>query len=194
MNHTLSTIDTPPVPLAEIRMLIGDGARALLVKGLGDAADKYDLDRLFEVFVEYYECNIAVDSYLFPGALSVVDAAKAADIRCAVCTNKYVSLARRLLEALNVDDRFDVVLGGDSVTKQKPAAEHIHATLDALGVASSRAVMIGDSANDINAAKAAGLPSIAVSFGYTLTPAKELGADRVIDHFDELPDALLELA
>ena len=92
-----------------------------------------------------------------------------------------------------MDHYFDAVLGGDTLKVRKPNPEHILETIRRLGGTSDHAVMVGDSNNDIDAAKAGGVASIAVTFGYTDIPAMELGADRVIGHFDELVPALDEL-
>ena len=89
---------------------------------------------------------------------------------------------------------FDAVLGGDSLPVRKPNADHVLGTLEAIGVASDRAVMVGDSANDLNVARNAGIPVILVTFGYTTVPVQDLGADALIDHFDQLLPALDKLA
>ena len=89
---------------------------------------------------------------------------------------------------------FQAVVGGDSLPVRKPDGGHLLGALARLGAAPGRAVMVGDSANDVAAARDAGLPVVLVSFGYTATPAAELGADAVIDAFAALPDALARLS
>lgn len=84
-------------------------------------------------------------------------------------------------------------MGGDSLPVRKPDPGHIHGTVERLGTGFAWTAMVGDSANDVNAAKAAGIPVVAVSFGYTPVPVAELGADRLIDHFAELQGALTAL-
>ena len=86
-----------------------------------------------------------------------------------------------------------MVLGGDALPVKKPDAGHIRAVLDGLG-ADGHAVMVGDSQNDLSAARATGIPCILVSFGYTQVPARQLGADLVIDRMSGLLDALSDLA
>jgi len=111
----------------------------------------------------------------------------------AVCTNKPESLSRSLLGQLGLTDFFGAIVGGDSLPMRKPDPGHIHGTLDKLGRDFGWAAMVGDSANDVNAAKAAGLPCVVVSFGYTQIAAHDLGGDRLIDHFNDLPAALAAL-
>jgi phosphoglycolate phosphatase len=111
----------------------------------------------------------------------------------AVCTNKLEHFSRSLLDQLGLSGFFAAVVGGDSLAVRKPDPGHLRGTIEKIGRPVEWAAMVGDSANDIDAARAAGLPSIAVSFGYTRTPAHALGADRLIDHFSELPAALAAL-
>jgi phosphoglycolate phosphatase len=99
-----------------------------------------------------------------------------------------------VLEELGLARHFQVIIGGDSMSVRKPDPGHLHTVIERLGGAPSRAVMIGDSEYDLLAARAAGLPCLLVSFGYTPVPAAELVADRVIDHMRELPGALAGLA
>jgi phosphoglycolate phosphatase len=119
---------------------------------------------------------------------------RAADVRLGVCTNKAQAPSDRLLAELDLERYFPVIIGGDSLTVRKPDPGHLRTVLERLDASPARAVMIGDSENDLLAARAAGLPCVLVSFGYTPIPAAELGADRVIDHFDELPATLADLA
>jgi phosphoglycolate phosphatase len=115
-------------------------------------------------------------------------------VRLAVCTNKAQAPTDRLLGALGLERFFEVVVGGDAVAAKKPDAGHLHTVLERLGVPPGRAVMVGDSAHDLAAARALSMPCILVSFGYTPIPAQALGGDLVIDRFDELPSALEQLA
>ena len=107
----------------------------------------------------------------------------------AVCTNKLESLSRLLLDKLELTSRFEAICGQDTFAIQKPDPEILRRTIAAAGGSIERAVMIGDSATDINTARNAGIPVIAVDFGYTETPVAEFGPDRLIGHFAELPDA-----
>ncbi|MEP4080454.1 HAD-IA family hydrolase, partial [Parasphingorhabdus sp.] len=88
---------------------------------------------------------------------------------------------------------FDAVVGGDTFPVSKPDAKPIHGAIERAGGTVSGSIMIGDSVTDINAARNAGIPVIAVDFGYTPVPVTELGPDKVISHFDELAGALDEV-
>ncbi len=92
-----------------------------------------------------------------------------------------------LLDALGMTSRFAAVVGADSAPAAKPDPRHVLAAIAAAGGRRDRAVMVGDSISDVSAARAAAVPSIVVSFGYTEIAAAELGGDHLIDHFHQLP-------
>lgn len=197
LNHTLARAGRPAVPVDGVRPMIGDGARALLERGLaatGPAPDKATMDRWHAELLEYYWEHVADLSHPFDGVVELLETMRIAGLKLGVCTNKPFGLSMKLFEALGLDHLFDAVLGGDSLSVRKPDPEHLLATLDLLGARPERAAMVGDSANDVQAARNAGVPVVVVSFGYTKTPAAELGADAVIDQFSELPAALSRLA
>ncbi len=194
LNHVLDTLGLTPMNLADVKDLIGDGARVLLSRSLAHHQVETAIEPLFDQLVAYYGQNIARESTVFPSLLPILEQLDQAGMALAVCTNKPEALSRQLLAELKIDHFFGAVVGSDSLPVRKPNPGHIHGTLQSINVTADRALMIGDSANDVNAAKAARLPVIAVSFGYTTTPARELGADITIDHFDELPGAIAKLS
>ena len=196
LNWVLAQENCAPVSLDEVRHMVGKGARhlmrqALQAAGLPPTDEK--LDALLPVFLDHYGAHIADDSRLFPGVRDVVEELAAAGVKLAVCTNKPEKLSRDLLGALGVDGLFPTIVGGDSLDRRKPDPEHIFETLRRMGASAKDAVMVGDSINDIAAARDAGVPVIAVTFGYTDTPVVELGADLVIEDFAELVPALRRL-
>ena len=197
LNEMLAELGRPGLELAEVRPMIGDGARALLRRGLeasGGLPPGADLDALFlEFLTRYTACPLRFGT-VYDGVLPVLEALRAADVRLGVCTNKAQAPSDRLLAELHLDRYFPVIIGGDALTVRKPDPGHLRTVLDRLATPPSRAVMIGDSENDLLTARAAGLPCILVSFGYTPVPARDLGADKVIDHMGELPAALAGLA
>lgn len=195
LNYVLTLEGRPAIDLAAVRSLVGDGARALIEKGMavtGVPATPQQLDRRFADFIDYYGVHIADESRAFPDVAETV-AALARGARLAVCTNKPEALSIRLLDKLDLAAPFGAVVGGDSLAVRKPHPGHVLGTLERLGIAAADAIMIGDSHNDVASARAAGIPAIVVSFGYTAVPPHELGADRVIDSFAELPAALAAL-
>ena len=196
LNLLLARERIAALPLSDARDMIGRGARALIARGFAAAGaplDERKLSALFVDFIDHYLAHIADESRPFPGVLGAMDALAAEGARLAVCTNKRTDLSVALLNALDLTRRFAAIVGADAAPAPKPAAAHLITTIERAGGRVERAVMVGDSESDAGAARAAGVPLVLVSFGYTDTPARELGADVLIDHFDELPAACRQL-
>ena len=196
MNVILTQHGRSRVPASRVRHLVGGGARLLLERGFaetGEPAGTELLDRTFEEFIAYYSDHIADHTQLWPGIEDVLKRLDEAEVLLAVCTNKVERLSRQLLERLGIDRYFPVMIGGDTLSVKKPDPEHLFEAVRLLGGDRDAAIMVGDSETDIDAAKNARMPSICVSFGYTRVPVTELGADVIIDHFDEFPRALATL-
>lgn len=196
LNALLVAENLAPVSLDETRGMIGAGARALLERGFaanGAVRSEAEFDRLFERFLAHYSAHIADASRPYPGAVEAIDRFAAAGWRLAICTNKLEGLSRLLMETLGLADRFAAICGGDTFPVKKPDARHLHSTIAKAGGDPLNAIMVGDSATDIETAKAARVPVVAVNFGYTAVPVEQLGPDRVISHFDELDAAVRDL-
>lgn len=181
------------VPLAEVRTMVGHGAIAMMGAGMaatGTAASDEDLKGMLDEFIEHYGTNIAVNSRPFPGAVEALDELEAAGYQFALCTNKREDLARILMTELGLGHRFRVILGGDTLDVCKPDPRHLTEAILRSGGALERSVMVGDSVTDVAAARAAAVPIVGVSFGYTQTPMAELEPDCVIDHFGDLRAAI----
>ena len=189
VNHALALIGRAPVPLAAVSGLIGGGARPMLTRALAltGGADGIDIAPLFAQLLDHYVANIAVHTRLYPGAAEMLDALDAAGVKAAVVTNKREPMARKLFDALGLTPRFACIIGAGRYAL-KPAPDALLAMAAQLG--GGAAAFVGDTTFDTGAARAAGMPSIAVSFGYCDAPARDLGADAVIDHFDQLIPAL----
>lgn len=186
LNHALATVGRGPLPVADVKRMVGRGARVMLTRAIavtGDAPPDL-VDRLFPILIDHYAANIAVHSCPYPGVIEALDALAAQGLRLAVCTNKIERLARLCLDALGMTDRFVAIVGGDTTPKLKPDPTPLLAMIAAAG--GGRTLFVGDSDNDIDAAKAAGVASVAVSFGYVPGDPAALGADALIDHFDQL--------
>jgi phosphoglycolate phosphatase len=197
LNLILAREKLPAVPFAAARSMIGGGARMLIERGLaadGRACGHDDVDRLYRDFVAHYGEHIADRSRPFPDLERALDALAARGWRFAVCTNKLERLSLRLLDVLGLSKRFAAICGQDTFGVQKPHPDILLHTIRCAGGAPDRAIMVGDSVNDIDVARAAGVPVIAVSFGYTEVPAVKLGADCVIDGYAKLPAAVSHLA
>ncbi|WP_119417931.1 phosphoglycolate phosphatase [Desertibaculum subflavum] len=194
--HVLEQSGRPTVTLEDVRHMVGDGARAMLERGFaatGGPLGSAELDAAMQLFLRHYGANVARLSHTFEGVEEVLAGLQEAGAALGVCTNKPQALTEALLEELAIDQHFGAVVGGDALPVRKPDPAHLTATLERLGRSGAPAVMVGDSRNDVAAARGAGLPVVLVSFGYTTIPVRELGADIVIDHFADLPAALAEL-
>lgn len=165
--------------------------RALTVTG--GILPEADLRELHNTLLDYYRANIAVHSRLFPGGAEMLDALDARGVKVAVVTNKMESLAVQLLDQLGLSPRLATIIGGDTLGRgrAKPEPDLLHEMCARIGP--GRAAYVGDTTYDTRAARAAGLPCVAVSFGFNDLPVDELGADAVIDHYDELVPALERL-
>ena len=193
LNHTLRAAGYPQVAHEAVRDLIGGGARKMLERALtlnGIAISQDDITELNRQLVTFYEANIAHHSALFAGGEAMLEALTERGTKLVVVTNKLERLAVRLLDALGLSSRFCAIIGGDTLGpgRAKPAPDLLHEMIARAG--GGRAAFVGDTTYDTQAASAAGMPCIAVSFGFNDLPAGELGADAVIDHFDELIPAL----
>lgn len=188
LNHVLKAHGHEPVPAACVREAVGRGARAMIEEALGVSGVDGDVDGMLADFLVHYEANIAVQSRPFPGALAALERLRGAGARLAVCTNKRERLTRLLLQALQIDRAFDAIAGRDTFPVSKPDPAHLLGAIAAAGGDPARALMVGDSAVDIQAAQSAGVPAILVSFGYWTPPPEGPRPDAVIDHFDALDD------
>jgi len=193
LDHALTSQGRPTVGLDAVRSMVGDGAVALVQRGLiatGGIVSEQQFKAAVDAFFVYYAANLVATSQPFPGVVACLEALRRDGYKLAVCTNKAEAFTFPLLDQLQLTPFFDAIVGGDTFPVKKPDPGHITGTLGRIGGEISWAAMVGDSSNDINAAKAAKLPNVAVSFGYTRIPAAELGADRLIHHFDDLRAAL----
>lgn len=196
LNAALVGDGVPSVPEAMVGHLVGNGARVMIERGLAYhrvSAGAARIERLVQAFLAHYAENVAVASRPYPGVVAALDRFASAGWSFAVCTNKHEALSRRLLAELGLSRRFRALTGGDTFPFKKPDPRHILATIAKAGGDADDAVMVGDSRSDIDAAKAAGVPVVGVTFGYTDTAVAKLGPDVVIDHFDELWDAVAAL-
>jgi phosphoglycolate phosphatase len=196
LNAVMAREGRPPVPLDDVRHMVGRGARYLIERAMEATGAPVMPDAVREMvdhFLVHYDANIAVTSRPFEGVEATLARLRAKGHRLGVCTNKPEALSLKLLRELKMLDVFPVVLGADSRSYRKPDPRHLFDVIEGLGGRRESAVLIGDSETDVKTARAAGVPVVAVSFGYTEIPVHELGADRVIDHYDALEAALASL-
>ncbi|WP_277969655.1 HAD family hydrolase [Sphingomonas echinoides] len=196
VNDTLAAAGRAPLTVAQVKTMVGGGAKHMLKQGL-EATGGIDEDAfrpLYKRMLAYYGDHLSVHTRPFPGAITALDALAERGVRVAVCTNKFESFATRLLTDLGLIDRFACIVGGDTLGPglSKPDRAPIDEMIRRAG--GGRTVFVGDSIYDIMAARNAGIPGIAVSFGFLLEPVTQMGADAVIDSFDELIPTLDRLS
>lgn len=194
LNHTIAIADLAPVGFDDLTHLVGQGAKVMIERAFalrGSPLNTDMLPALLERFVDHYIATMPGGSLPYPGLTEALDRLGEAGFRLAVCTNKMEKLAVPLIESLGLAHYFAAVTGGDTFAVRKPDAGHLLGTIERAGGDARFAVMVGDSINDILAAKNANVPSVAVPFGYSDEPIETLGADVIIRHFDELTPGLL---
>lgn len=194
LNRLLETLDRRILVLSEVIPMIGDGVPMLVRRALeatGDLPDDYD--DILKRYHGIYGSAVADLTTIYPGVEETLGALHGAGHRMGICTNKPEAATHAVLKALNLAQYFTAVAGGDSLPVRKPDAGHLLGALDMLGGAPDRAIMIGDSHNDIQVAINAHVRSIAVSYGYRRHPVEELGADIIVDNFADIPEALARL-
>jgi phosphoglycolate phosphatase len=178
----------------EVRPMIGDGMATLLARAFAArGGTPAEAEATHERFLEVYEAVATANSIPYPGVAETLAALRAAGYRTAVCTNKPQRASEEVLQGLGLAALFDGVGGGDRYPYRKPDARHLLSLIAELGGDPKHAAMIGDSENDAASARAAGLPLVLMRYGYARIDPSDLGADRLLDRFDELPAALIAL-
>ena len=196
VNDVLQTADCPPVAVERVAGMVGDGVRVLLERAFaagGRVVGAGELDRHAIRLSALLEADPPTPSDVFPAVSDVLQQLDEDGVALGVCTNKPESPARAALQACGLEVLIGAVVGGDTLRERKPSPEPLLAAIGALGAAPGRSVMVGDNHNDVGAARAAGVPVVAVTYGYTHGRAEDLDADALIDRFDDLPQALAQI-
>jgi phosphoglycolate phosphatase len=195
VDRVLAEAGHEPAGVERVRDWVGDGIDRLLERALteavGQAPDAAELRSVRARFDTFYAEILGTAAPLYAGVVDGLDSLRAAGVGTACITNKAGVFALGLLGAVGIADRFDAVVAGDSGRGLKPDAAPLQAAARKLGVAIEDCVMVGDSAIDVAAARAAGCPAWCVRTGYNRgAPLEESGPDRIFDRFDELAAAL----
>ncbi|MEL7279007.1 MAG: HAD-IA family hydrolase [Pseudomonadota bacterium] len=167
------------------------GGKAMLRLGLsrlGQEPDEDEVDRWYPMLLEAYEAKIDHHTVFFPGAMDAVRALKAQNHRVAICTNKPEKLARLLFQSLGALDEFHSLIGADTLPVRKPDPEPLREAVRRAGGDLGQTIMIGDTITDHSTARAAGVPSILVTFAPGREKVAEMEPDALLHHFDELLD------
>jgi len=193
VNELLATRNLPPLSVDQARSMIGHGVKKLVERAFaasGTPLDEAALDRANRDMAPIYRRHLTKLTTLMPGAKEVVAHFHVAGVALGVVTNKPQVATREVLLHFGFTDRLGAIVGGDAVSHQKPAPDALFMALERLRVDPADALMVGDSAADVGAARAAGVPVALVRGGYTQVPVEELGADLVCDSLLDLPAAL----
>lgn len=195
LNAMLEGEGLRPVSAAELRAMFGDGALKLVERALrATGGDPGRAPDLVPAYLALYEPIAARHTCAFPGVAEMLGALVEAGFATAVVTNKPARAARLVLDGLGLAPLVHAVVGGDTLAGRKPDPAPVREALRRLGAAPGRAVMVGDMHHDVEAAHAAGVAAVLVTYGYAQRPPDRVGAERVIDRFADLPAALHALA
>jgi phosphoglycolate phosphatase len=190
LNRLLGENELAALEDALIKNMIGEGVAVLIRRGFeahGITPDGKRLESLVERFLVIYSEVATASTRLFPGAREALQSLSDAGLRQAICTNKPEAITRQVLAGLGIADCFDVVIGGDTLPRNKPDPLPLRTALEGLDVAPERSLMVGDSAIDVQTAHAAGVSVAFVTFGYGPGPSHPHKADYLIDDFADLP-------
>ena len=193
LNDLRAELGLAALPLARVVTMVGDGVAKLVERGLADGAFVPDPARHTARLMALYAPRLTRHTEPYPGVPATLPKLIEAGWRLGVCTNKPEALAKKILQDLGLARHFAAITGGDSFPRRKPDPSHPRATLVQMGCKTEGAVLVGDSQVDFESGRNAGLPVVLVSYGYTRVPVAELGADVVIERFDELPGVLAGL-
>lgn len=196
LNSALARSALAPFSEAEVRLMVGGGTRVLVERALAarDAGtDSALAQRLHADFIAAYHAVSVARTAVYDHGRELLAELTGQGLRLAICTNKPQAITDEILVKLGLRGSFQSVIGGNEALPKKPHPAMLAAALEALGVRPDDCVMVGDSSADVGAARAAKMPVIAVSFGYSRTPARELGADLIIDSLADIPAALERL-
>ncbi len=189
LNRIIADDGLDPISIDQAGHAIGQGASVMIERAFALRGARFPEPRrapMLQAFLADYERNIAVHTRPAPGVVAAIDHLSGQGARMAICTNKTERLAKLLIEKLALAQRFAAICGRDTFEFRKPDPRHLISTVEMAGGDPGRAVMVGDSRFDITAAQRAGIPVIAVDFGYSDVPVHELKPDAVISHFDQL--------
>lgn len=192
-NEIMDILELPHCDLNDMRKIVGRGAKASVQTAAqlhNRTLSEDELSQLLPIFLKTYEEGIALRSKAYEGAAFALEILIEQGANLVVCTNKPTHLAKKVLTELDIIKYFIDIYGPESTTKVKPDPIHLITAIEGVGGDINRAILIGDSENDVIAAKEANIPVIVTSFGYTTKKASDLGADAFFNHYDELVEII----
>lgn len=192
LNRMLGDLELPPIAAQHIERMVGKGSEHLLrsvlnhvLEHMGKAPTAIEIEALYaHAWPSYQRHYLAINGHyarVYPGVEAGLQALRHAGLRLACLTNKPTSFALPLLRAKGLEGYFEQVFGGDSFDRKKPDPLPLLKTCEALQTAPARTLMVGDSSNDAQAARAAGCPVVLVTYGYNHgLPAQAVDADGYV--------------
>lgn len=193
LNWVLSQNGFEKVDPSVAKSMIGNGAGAMIEQGLmciNQKVSKAQLQDMEHSFMRFYSDHFVDQCTLFLGVKASMESLISRNCKLAVCTNTGEELARQILDHVGLTDQLSAICGGDTFPAKKPDPQHLLGTIAKVAGHADRSIMVGDSKTDIDAARAADIPVVAVTFGYSNVPISQLDPDITIAHFDELVDAI----
>lgn len=198
LNRTLAEFGRPALTEAQVRTMVGDGSAMLVRQAFAATGEPLGDEAVQPVLRHYLDTyyDDAEPPVLYADVAQTLAVLAARGVRLGLCTNKPERITRKLLGIMGLEGLFGAVAGGDTLPVKKPDGRHLTWVLEQLDAqdGSARAAMIGDNGNDVKAARSAGVPVVAMSYGYPRMPVEELGADLILDRFADLPEGLMRLA
>ena len=197
VNGLLAPFGRPPLSVAAVTLMIGEGSTVLLERAqaaTGGALSGVSPADLMESFLRIYEALPYGPNILYPGVAETLARLQRLGHPLGLCTNKPGRVTDQVLRDIGIRAYFDAVAGGDTQPWRKPDSRHVLDVIRKLGRHPlAGAIMVGDSINDIQPARALGIGSVAVAYGYSRLPVPDLGANVVIQQFSELPAAIAQI-
>ncbi|ANG61820.1 phosphoglycolate phosphatase, bacterial [Marinobacterium aestuarii] len=194
IDRMLAALELEPAGVARVRDWVGNGAPTLVRRALHGQLDIADatlpvgrFEQAYELFLQFYGESTAALSALYPGVSECLDGLRARGIRLGVATNKPMRFTGDMLQGLGIDGYFDVVIGGDSLPSCKPDPAMLLSAIEQCGATPATTLMVGDSSNDIRAARAAGCKVVGVPYGYNHgEPIEASAPDLIVARLDAL--------
>lgn len=188
-NNTFSALKLPQQPLEQIKRWIGGGVQVFVEKAMEHFGKVDWYDRSYELFMDFYRAVPAERTIMFEGARELIEHLAQQQIPMAIVSNKPHELILPILQHLKIDDYFEAVLGGDSLSQKKPDPTPLLHVCETLDVAVDESWMVGDSAKDADAAESAKIPFVGVTYGYALVDTDirpQLIPHTVVDNLKQL--------
>ena len=188
-RRMMAELGRPPHSLEAIRTFVGKGMVNLVRRCLVESGSAQDaeVDAAVEVFRRHYAAVNGDATTLYPGVVPALEALAARGVPLACVTNKPAAFTEPLLARCGIADYFAVTVSGDTLAEKKPHPAPLQHACRLLGVAPAAALMVGDSANDAEAARAAGMPVLLVTYGYSEgRPVDSIDCDGLLSSLEDV--------